>query len=65
MHQTQGIFQGADNLPLFYQSWQPEGEPRAVVVIAHGFGEATATWSRTMSVYIDRDSQPAIFLLLF
>ncbi len=39
MHQTQGIFQGADNLPLFYQSWQPEGEPRAVVVIAHGFGE--------------------------
>ena len=34
-----------------------------VVVVAHGFSEATATWSRTLAVYVDRDSQPAIFLL--
>ena len=39
MHQTQGTFQGADNLPLFYQSWQPQGEARAIVAIVHGFGE--------------------------
>ena len=39
MHQTQGTFYGADNVPLFYQSWQPDGEPRGVVAIAHGFGE--------------------------
>lgn len=45
----------------FGQPDQPEYVE--VVVIAHGFGEATATWSRTMAVYIDRDSQPAIFLL--
>lgn len=45
----------------FGQPDQPEYVE--VVVIAHGFGEATATWSRTMAVYVDRDSQPAIFLL--
>jgi hypothetical protein len=45
----------------FGQPDQPEYVE--VVVIAHGFNEATSTWSRTMAVYIDRDSQPAIFLL--
>ncbi len=45
----------------FGQPDQPEYVE--VVVIAHGFSEATATWSRTMAVYVDRDSQPAIFLL--
>ena len=45
----------------FGQPDQPEYVE--VVVIANGFGEATATWSRTMAVYVDRDSQPAIFLL--
>lgn len=34
-----------------------------VVVVAHGFVEATSTWSRTMAVYADRDSQPVVFLL--
>ena len=45
----------------FGQPDQPEYVE--VVVIAHGFAEATATWSRTMAVYVDRDSQPAIFML--
>lgn len=45
----------------FGQPDQPEYVE--VVVIAHGFSEATATWSRTMAVYVDRDSQPAIFML--
>jgi len=39
MQQTQGTFQGAGNLPLFYQTWQPEGECRGVVALVHGFGE--------------------------
>jgi hypothetical protein len=45
----------------FGQPDQPEYVE--VVVVAHGFSEATMTWSRTMAVYIDRDSQPAVFLL--
>ncbi|GIV77231.1 MAG: hypothetical protein KatS3mg050_1625 [Litorilinea sp.] len=34
-----------------------------VVLVAPGFKERTQSWSRTMAVYSDRDSQPAIFLL--
>jgi hypothetical protein len=34
-----------------------------VVIVAQGFTESTASWSRTMAVYSDRDSQPAVFLL--
>ncbi|HXF62204.1 MAG TPA: CHAT domain-containing protein, partial [Caldilineaceae bacterium] len=34
-----------------------------VVVIAAGFNEGTATWNRSIAVYSNRDSQPAIFLL--
>jgi alpha-beta hydrolase superfamily lysophospholipase len=32
-------FTGAGGLSLFRQEWLPDGEPRAVVVIAHGAGE--------------------------
>ncbi|MBP7997895.1 MAG: lysophospholipase [Chloroflexi bacterium] len=39
MTHQQGIFKGAGGLPLFYQSWQPEGECRGVVALVHGFGE--------------------------
>jgi hypothetical protein len=45
----------------FGQPDQPEYVE--VVVVAYGFDEATNGWSRTMAVYMDRDSQPAIFLL--
>ena len=34
-----------------------------VVVVAQGFTESSVSWSRTMAVYSDRDSQPAVFLL--
>ncbi|WP_312166652.1 alpha/beta hydrolase [Phenylobacterium sp.] len=30
-------FEGAGGLKLFMRSWRPEGPPRAVVVISHGF----------------------------
>jgi alpha-beta hydrolase superfamily lysophospholipase len=36
---SQGSFTGARGLNIAWRSWLPEGEPRAVVVIAHGAGE--------------------------
>jgi alpha-beta hydrolase superfamily lysophospholipase len=37
--QRESSFAGADGLEIFWQTWQPDGDPRAVVVIAHGAGE--------------------------
>ena len=34
----QGTFKGTVGLELYYQSWHPEGEVRAILVIVHGLG---------------------------
>ncbi len=39
MRHNEATFKSADGLDLFYQSWLPDGEPKAVIVIVHGMGE--------------------------
>lgn len=36
MAATEATFEGAGGLNIFYRAWEPEGAPRAVVVICHG-----------------------------
>jgi alpha-beta hydrolase superfamily lysophospholipase len=36
---TEGTFAGAEGAEIYWQAWLPEGEPRAIVVIAHGASE--------------------------
>lgn len=38
MSHIEGTFTGAGGLNLYYQSWQPEGELRAIIAIVHGLG---------------------------
>jgi len=35
----EGLVAGAGGAEIYWQAWLPSGEPRAVVVIAHGIGE--------------------------
>jgi len=35
----------ADGLTLFTQSWVPQGKPRAIVVIVHGYGEHSTRYT--------------------
>lgn len=39
MNHTEGMFQGVGGLQLYYQSWQPDETPVAVVAIVHGIGD--------------------------
>lgn len=39
MIQREGQFAGQGALRLFWQAWLPEGEARAAVIVAHGYGE--------------------------
>ena len=57
---SQSLADGSVNL-AFAQPDQPEYVE--VVLVAHGFSEVTNSWSRTIAVYPDRDSQSALFLL--
>lgn len=43
MQHYDGTFQANDGLRLFEQSWRPEGELKAVVVIVHGHGRSEGT----------------------
>lgn len=38
MKNIEGTFKGSGGLSLYYQSWHPQGEVPAVVVIVHGLG---------------------------
>ena len=39
MQHTENTFTGHDDLELYYQSWRPDTEPKAVLIIVHGLGE--------------------------
>jgi acylglycerol lipase len=36
---TEGSFNGAGGVAIHWQAWVPDGDPRAIVVVAHGAGE--------------------------
>jgi alpha-beta hydrolase superfamily lysophospholipase len=39
MKHQEGHFKGLKDFDIYYQGWLPEGEPRAVLLIAHGMAE--------------------------
>jgi alpha-beta hydrolase superfamily lysophospholipase len=39
MNHEEGFFHRSGGLELFYQRWQPDVEPRAIIVIVHGVAE--------------------------
>jgi alpha-beta hydrolase superfamily lysophospholipase len=39
MVHEESFFQGTGQLNLYFQSWRPDAETRAVIVIVHGVGE--------------------------
>jgi lysophospholipase len=42
---TEETFAGAAGTQIYSQAWLPDGEPRAALVIAHGFGEHSARYA--------------------
>ncbi|HIE38300.1 MAG TPA: alpha/beta hydrolase [Anaerolineales bacterium] len=49
MEHSEGTFQGAGGLELYYQRWRPEREPRAVLAIVHGFGEHSGRYTNVVN----------------
>jgi acylglycerol lipase len=43
----EGRFAGEGGLEIYWQAWLPEGEPRAVVVLAHGASEHSGRYAWT------------------
>ena len=47
MEMKESTFEGVGGFRIFTRSWQPEGKPRAVIVIVHGFNAHSGymTWA--------------------
>jgi acylglycerol lipase len=53
MTHSEGELTGVGGLRLYRQSWLPEGEVRAVLVIAHGAGEHSARYAHVAARLVD------------
>jgi alpha-beta hydrolase superfamily lysophospholipase len=45
MQHTDGTFTSYDGLSIYHQSWVPDGDPKAVVVVVHGLGEHSGRYA--------------------
>ena len=55
MNHTTGTYQSADGDGLHYQLWQPNGDPKAVIVICHGVGEHSGRYMNLIHPLTEQD----------
>ncbi|MFO7584597.1 MAG: alpha/beta hydrolase [Anaerolineales bacterium] len=54
MKHEQGKFEGARGAQIFYQSWLPDGEVKAVLLVAHGLGEHSGRYMNLVNQVVPR-----------
>jgi acylglycerol lipase len=52
MRTADGTFEGAAGCEIWWQAWLPEGDPRALVVIAHGGGEHSGRYGHVADTLV-------------
>lgn len=55
MEHAKGTLIGQRLLRLVYAAWGPAGEPKAVVVLVHGYGEHTGRYAHVIRELVQRD----------
>lgn len=48
-------FQGENGIELYYQSWYPQAQAKAVLVIVHGHGGHTGILARMVEYFVERN----------
>ena len=54
MRQLEGTFEGKGGLTIFHQRWLPDGAARAVLLIAHGYGEHSGRYGNVVDNFVPR-----------
>lgn len=54
MQHAEGQFRGLKDLNIYYQRWLPEGEPRAVLLLAHGYAEHSGRYMNLVNYFVPR-----------
>jgi acylglycerol lipase len=54
MKHNEGWFKGLKDYNLYYQRWLPDGEPRAVLLVAHGYAEHSGRYGNLVDHFLPR-----------
>jgi alpha-beta hydrolase superfamily lysophospholipase len=54
MKHSEGKFRSSDGQELYWQSWQLEGDPKAVFAIVHGYGEHSGRYLNPVNYFAPR-----------
>ena len=54
MKHIEGMFEGYQNLSLYYQSWLPANESKAVLLTVHGLAEHSSRYSNLVNLFVPR-----------
>ncbi|MBN1690586.1 MAG: lysophospholipase [Dehalococcoidia bacterium] len=49
MNQKEGHFKGTDNFNLYWRCWLPDGQVKAVILVAHGLGEHISRYNNLVN----------------
>ena len=52
MRHQEGTFKGIRNASIYYQSWLPEGESRAILLIVHGLAEHSGRYMNVVNTFV-------------
>ena len=52
MKHQEGFFKGVRDANIYFQSWQPESEPRAVLLIVHGLAEHSGRYINIVNHFV-------------
>jgi alpha-beta hydrolase superfamily lysophospholipase len=52
MRQIQSEFTGCANVNIFWQAWLPDEAPKAVLIVAHGFGEHSGRYQNLVGAVV-------------
>jgi alpha-beta hydrolase superfamily lysophospholipase len=52
MNHQEGFFRNAQNLQIYHQSWLPEDEPTAVLMLIHGLAEHSGRYSNVVNHFV-------------
>jgi acylglycerol lipase len=52
MRHQEGVFKGVRGMGLYYQGWLPEGEIRAVLLVAHGLAEHSGRYMNLVNRFV-------------
>lgn len=54
MRTDEGRFTGQAGVGIHWQAWLPDGDPKAVIVVAHGFGEHIGRYGNLVDAVVPR-----------